>query len=152
MCITVGVENLEHEHNIAGKVIVLFDGSGTVSIGDLDDIHCMEDLRDPDKLHTSSIEQARQVLAEKYGVSFDPQWHINEAPVFDFCRIPYDPNSWFQTDGMDLGEIGDSDKELVHSYFLAERTLHKIVSDCTVLEADEAFGELWDDEALTEDE
>ena len=39
MCITVGVENLAHEHSIAGKVIVLFDGSDTVSIGDLDDIH-----------------------------------------------------------------------------------------------------------------
>ena len=89
MCITVGVENLEHMHSIAGKVIVLFDGSDTVSIGDLDDIHCREDLRDPDKLHTASIDKARQVLMEQYGVSFDPQWHMNEAPVFDFGGIPY---------------------------------------------------------------
>ena len=142
MCITVGVDNLAHEHSIAGKVIVLFDGSGTVSIGDLDDIHCIEDLRDPGKLHTVAIEQARQVLVEKYGVSFDPQWHMNDAPVFDFCGIPYDPNYWFQTDGMDLNEIEDSDKELIHGYFLAERILHKITPDVSVLDADEEFHDL----------
>ena len=142
MCITVGVENLAHEHSIAGKVIVLFDGSDTVSIGDLDDIHCREYLRDPDKLHTASIDKARQVLMEQYGVSFDPQWHMNEAPVFDFCGIPYDPDYWFQTDGMDLIEIEDSDKKLVHGYFLAERTLHKIAPDVTVLDADEEFHDL----------
>ena len=152
MCITVGVENLEHMHSIAGKVIVLFDGSDTVSIGDLDDIHCIEDLRDPGKLHTVAIEQARQILVVKYGVSFDPQWHTNEAPVFDFCGIPYGPDYWFRTDGMDLDEIVDSDKELVHGYFIAERTLHKIAPDCTVLEADDLFRELLDDEASTNDE
>ena len=53
---------------------------------------------------------------------------------------------------MDLDEIVDSDKELVHGYFLAERVLHKIAPDCTLLEADEAFGELWDDKTLTENE
>ena len=142
MCITVGVETLAHEHSIAGKVIVLFDGSDTVSIGDLDDIHCREDLRDPGKLHTVAIEQARQILVEKYGVSFDPQWHMNEASIFDFCGIPYDPDYWFQTAGMDLGEIEDSDKELVHGYFLAERVLHKIAPDVTVLDADEEFHDL----------
>lgn len=154
MCITVGIENLAHKHSMAGKVIVLFDGSDTVSIGDLDDIHCMEDLRDPGKLHTVAIEQARQILVEKYGVSFDPQWHMNEAPVFDFCGIPYDPDYWFQTDGMDLSEIADSDKELVHGYFLAERVLHKIAPDVTVLDADEEFLDLLipGEFCITEDE
>lgn len=142
MCITVGVENLAHGHSIAGKIIVLFDGSGTISIGDLDDIHCIEDLRDPGKLHTVAIEQARQILVVKYGVSFDPQWHMNEAPVFIFCGIPYGPDYWFRTDGMDLDEIVDSDKELVHGYFLAERVLHKIAPDITVLDADEEFHDL----------
>ena len=142
MCITVGVENLAHEHSIAGKVIVLFDGSNTVSIGDFDDIHCIEDLRNPGKLHMVAIEQARQILVEKYGVSFDPQWHMNKALVFDFCGIPYDPDYWFRTDGMDLDEIVDSDKELVHGYFLAERVLHQIAPDVTVLDADEEFHDL----------
>ena len=154
MCITVSVENLAHEYSIAGKVIVLFDGSDTVNIGDLDDIHCREDLRDLDNLYTATIEKARQVLVEKYGVSFDPQWHINEASIFDFCGIPYDPDYWFQTAGMDLGEIEDSDKELVHGYFLAERVLHKIAPDVAVLDADEEFLDLLTPEAfcIIEDE
>ena len=46
---------------------------------------------------------------------------------------------------MDIKEIGDSNKELIHGYFFAERALHKIAPDHTVLEADEGFDELWED-------
>lgn len=88
-------------------------------------------------------------MLEQYGVSFEKPWNINTAPVFDFCRIPYDQDYWFRTDDADIDEIDDSDKVLIHGYFLAERTLHKIAPDCTVLEADDIFRELWDDEAST---
>ena len=70
---------------------------------------------------------------------------MNTAPFFDFCRIPYDPDYWFQAGGMDINEIGDSNKELIHGYFFAERALHKIAPDHIVLETDEGFDELWED-------
>lgn len=133
--ITIGIENLGHEHSYEDTVIVLFDGSNTVGIASLSDIRCEADLNNPDKLHTVAIEDARQVLVEQYGVSFEKQWRMNKAPVFNYCGVPYDPNYWSQTDGMDLEEIEDSDKKLVHGYFLAERVLHKIEPNDSILDA-----------------
>ena len=150
--ITIGVENLEHEHSYADMVIVLFDGRNTVSIASQSDVRCEADLNDPDKLHTVAIEDTRQILIEQYGVSFEEQWRMNEAPVFDLYGIPYDPDYWFRTDGMDVDEIEDSDKELVHGYFLAERVLNEISSDNTVLDVDGEFQELLNSATAMEDE
>lgn len=153
--ITVGIENLKHEHSYANTIIVLFDGSDNVGICNLSEIETLDDLSNTSKLHTVPIADARQVLIEQYGVSFAEEWHMNEAPVFDFCGIPYDPDYWFLNHpDEDWKEFNASDMDLVYGYFLAEKTLHAIEPDDTILDAgfiiedDSAFGmtvDDWDD-------
>lgn len=122
--ITVGIENLEHEHSYAKKVIVLFDGSSQVGICNLCDIHKLDDLTNTDKLHMVAIEDARQVLLEQYGASFDEEWRMNEPPIFDFCGIPYDSDYWSMTvNDADLDGIDDSDNELVCGFLPDEEML-----------------------------
>lgn len=45
-----------------------------------------------------------------------------------------------------IDDIEDSDKKLVHGYFLAERLLHDIESDVTVLDDCEEFRGILDAE------
>ena len=69
-----------------------------------------------------AIEDARQILMEQYGASFDEEWRMNEPPIFDFCGIPYDPDYWSMTvNDADLDNIDDSDNELVCDFFLMKK-------------------------------
>lgn len=133
--ITVGIENLEHEHSYANTIIVLFDGSDKVGICDLAEIEKMDDLSNAGKLHKVPIADARQVLIEQYGVSFDRKWRMNVPPVFDSSGIPYDPDYWFlDHPDEDWKDFNASDQKLVYGYFLAEKMLHAIEPDDTILD------------------
>lgn len=151
--ITVGIENLEHEHSYASTIIVLFDGSDKVGICDLSEIEKLDDLSDASKLHMVPIGDARQVLVEEYGASFDEKWRMNVAPVFDGCGIPFDPDYWFRERyDEDLEELDTADKNLVYGYFLAEKMLNAIAPDDTILDVNNEFRDLWDFEEDAEGE
>lgn len=133
--ITVGIENLEHEHSYANTIIVLFDGSDIVGICNLSDIKKLDDLNNSSNLHMVAVGDARQVLIEQYWVSFDKEWHTNLAPVFDRYGIPFDPDYWLrEQDDEAIKDVDAADKELVYGYFHAERLLNIIAPDKTILD------------------
>lgn len=143
--ITVGIENLEHEHSYANTIIVLFDGSDMVGICDLSKIEKLDDLSDAGKLHKVPIADARHVLVEQYDVSFDRKWCMNVSPVFDGCGIPFDPDYWFrERNDEDWEDMDASDKYLVYGYFLAEKMLNAIAPDNKILDTVDEFQGLLD--------
>lgn len=142
LCITVGIENLKDEYSYANTKIVLFDGSDMVGICNLDDIKRLDNLSDTSKLHMVAIENARKVLIEQYGVSFDKEWRMNAAPVYDPFGIPYDPfaipidpGDWVREQpGNAVIDMDAVDKDLVRGYFRAERILNTIAPDNKILD------------------
>jgi len=131
--INVGIENLADEYSYVHSVNVLFDGSDNVGIIDRCNIEKIDDLNDTGKLHMVALDDAIQVLIEQYGASFDKEWRMNKAPVFDPCGIPFDPDYWFRKPHDE--DFDDGDKELVHGYFLAEGMLNTLMPDDTFLDA-----------------
>lgn len=121
--ISIGIENPESEYSYAGEVVVLFDGSNTVSIGNRTDVRCREDLNNPEKVKTVVSEDARHILMEQYGVSFQTYWRMNTPPSHDSYGRPY-----YQ----DVFEIVD--QNIVYGPYLFRRRLVESELDYLVTE------------------
>lgn len=99
--IIAGIENLAQSSSQATYIFTLFNGSDDVAIFHPTDLKNQDDIETWQNCHVVKLSDARQVLTEQYGVSFDSEWHMNPRrndTLLDVnSDLPQDINQYFDS-------------------------------------------------------